>query len=99
VVQSNSWIQQNRPPEKSTSDRTCTHGTKTIDWRIRRWKSLNGRRKWHNLIYARTLKAMNISLKFLQQTDCSFHGIVPRSAKYPLGKIELDVCFGDQHNF
>jgi hypothetical protein len=52
-----------------------------------------------NLIYARTLKAMNISLKFLQPTDCSFHGIVPGSANYPLGKIELDVCFGDQHNF
>jgi hypothetical protein len=25
-----------------------------------------------NLIYARTLRAMNISLKFLQPTDCSF---------------------------
>jgi hypothetical protein len=32
------------------------------------------------LIYARTLKAMNISLKLLQPTDCSFHGIVPGSA-------------------
>jgi hypothetical protein len=52
-----------------------------------------------NLIYARTLKAMNFSLKFLQPTDCSLHGIVPRSANYPLGKIELDVCFGNQHNF
>jgi hypothetical protein len=51
-----------------------------------------------NLIYARTLKAMNISLQFLQPTDCLFHGIVPGSANYPLGKIELDVCFGDQHN-
>jgi hypothetical protein len=52
-----------------------------------------------NLIYARTLREMNINLKFLQPTDCSFHGIVPRSANYPLGKIELDVCFGDQRNF
>jgi hypothetical protein len=26
-------------------------------------------------------------------------GIVPTSANYPLGRIELDVCFGDQHNF
>jgi hypothetical protein len=52
-----------------------------------------------NLIYARTLRVINISLKKLQSTDCSFHGIVPGSANYPLGKIELDVCFVDQGNF
>jgi hypothetical protein len=52
-----------------------------------------------NLIYARTLMAMNISLDWLQPTDCSFHGIVPGSANYPLGRIELDVCFGDSGNF
>jgi hypothetical protein len=52
-----------------------------------------------NLIYARTLKAMNISLEWLQPTGCSFHGIIPGSANYPLGKIELDVCFGDRGNF
>jgi hypothetical protein len=40
MVRPNSWIQQNRPPEKSTSAKTCTHGTKNTDWRIRRWKSL-----------------------------------------------------------
>jgi hypothetical protein len=52
-----------------------------------------------NLIYAQTLRAMNISLEFLQPTDCSFHGVVPGSANYPLGKIALNVCFGNQHNF
>jgi hypothetical protein len=30
-----------------------------------------------NLIYAYTLRAMNISLEFLQPTDYFFHGIVP----------------------
>jgi hypothetical protein len=44
-----------------------------------------------NLIYARTLKAMCISLESLKLTDCSFHGIVPRSANYPLRKIEIDI--------
>jgi hypothetical protein len=39
-----------------------------------------------NLIYTRTLKAMSISLNLLQPIDCSFHGIVPGSANYPLGK-------------
>jgi hypothetical protein len=52
-----------------------------------------------NLIYERTLKAMNISLEWLQPTNCSFHEIVPGSANHPLGKIELDVCFGDSGNF
>jgi hypothetical protein len=52
-----------------------------------------------NLIYARTLKAMCISLESLNPTDCSFHGIVPGGANYPLGKIELDVCFGNSSNY
>jgi hypothetical protein len=52
-----------------------------------------------NLIYARTLKAMCISLTSLKPTDCSFHGIVPGAANYPLGKIELDVCFGSSSNY
>jgi hypothetical protein len=52
-----------------------------------------------NLIYARTLKAICISLENLKPTDCSFHGIVPGAANYRLGKIELDVCFGDSSNY
>jgi hypothetical protein len=52
-----------------------------------------------NLIYAWTPRAMNISLEFLQPTDYSFHGIVLGSANYPLGKIELDICFASQYNF
>jgi hypothetical protein len=52
-----------------------------------------------DLIYARTLKAMSISLECLKPTDCSFQEIVPGSANHPLRKIELDVCFGDNGNF
>jgi hypothetical protein len=52
-----------------------------------------------NLIYARTLKAMSISLEWLKPIDCPFHGIVSGSANHPLRKIELDVCFGDSSNF
>jgi hypothetical protein len=51
------------------------------------------------LIYARTLKAMSISLENLKSIDCSFHDIIPGSANYPLGKIELAVCFGDSGNY
>jgi hypothetical protein len=52
-----------------------------------------------NLIYARTLKAMCISLSSLKPTDCSFHGLVPGAANYHLGKIELDVFFGSSSNY
>jgi hypothetical protein len=52
-----------------------------------------------NLIYARTLKAMCISLESLNPTDCSFHGIVPGGTNYPLRKIELDICFGNSNNY
>jgi hypothetical protein len=52
-----------------------------------------------NLIYAKTLRAMHISLEFLKPTDCSFHGIVLGSANYPLGRIALNVCFGNRENY
>jgi hypothetical protein len=52
-----------------------------------------------NLIYAKTLRAMHISLEFPKPTDCSFHGIIPGSANYPLGRIALDVCFGNRQNY
>jgi hypothetical protein len=52
-----------------------------------------------NLIYAKTLRAMHISLEFLKPTDCSFHGIVPGSANYPLGQTALNVCFGNRQNY
>jgi hypothetical protein len=52
-----------------------------------------------NLIYAKTLRAMHISLEFLKPADYSFHGIVPGSANYPLGRIALNVCFSNRQNY
>jgi hypothetical protein len=52
-----------------------------------------------NLIYAKTLRAMHISPEYLKPTDCSFHGIVPGSANYPLGRIALDICFSNRQNY
>jgi hypothetical protein len=42
---------------------------------------------------------MHISLEFLKPTDCSFHGIIPGSANYPLGRIALDVCSDNRQNY
>jgi hypothetical protein len=52
-----------------------------------------------NLIYAKTLQAMHISLEFLKPTDCSFHRIIPGSANYLLGRIALNICFGNCQNY
>jgi hypothetical protein len=52
-----------------------------------------------NLIYAKTLQAMHISLESLKLTDCSFHKIIPGSANYPLGRIALNVCFENCQNY
>jgi hypothetical protein len=45
-----------------------------------------------NLIYAKMLRVMRISIEFLKPTICSFHGIIPGSANYPLGRIALLVA-------
>jgi hypothetical protein len=52
-----------------------------------------------NLIYAKTLRAMHISLQFLNPTDCSFYRIALGSANYPLGRIALNICFGNRQNY
>ena len=52
-----------------------------------------------NLIFANTLRAMSYSLLNLQPTETSFHGIVPGKPEVPLGKVALDVIFGDPKNF
>jgi hypothetical protein len=48
-----------------------------------------------NLIYAKTLRAMRISLEFLKPTDCSFHGIIQEA----LTTLALDVCFSNHQNY
>src|SRR3954467_1623506 len=52
-----------------------------------------------NLMFASTLAAMRIPLCSLEQSDTTFHGIVPGKGIYPLGKIWLDVIFVKPENF
>jgi hypothetical protein len=47
-----------------------------------------------NLIYADTLRKINISFSNLTPTDTRFHDTAPEKPNYPLGKIALDVQFG-----
>jgi hypothetical protein len=52
-----------------------------------------------NLLFARTMKAMELSVDMLKESDTGFHGIIPTQPAYPLGKISLDVVFGTPINF
>ena len=52
-----------------------------------------------NLLFASTLRAMNIPTEALSTSDTAFHGIIPTEPAYPLGKISLMVVFGQPGNF
>ena len=52
-----------------------------------------------NIIFAKTLEEMFIPTSILKTSSTTFHGIVPGKAVYPLGKISLEVVFGNESNF
>ena len=52
-----------------------------------------------NIIYADTLRGMSRSLSNLAHSETSFHVIVLGKPIFPLGKISLDVIFGEPTNF
>ena len=52
-----------------------------------------------NIIFADTLCRMNRSLANLVRSETNFHGIVPEKPVFPLGKIALNVIFGQPTNF
>ncbi|XP_051196879.1 uncharacterized protein [Lolium perenne] len=52
-----------------------------------------------NLIYANTLRKMNISLANLRPSDTRFHGVTPEKPNFPLGRISLDMQFRTPDNF
>ena len=52
-----------------------------------------------NIIFTKTLEEMFIPTSILKTSSTTFHGIVPGKAVYPLGKISLEVVFGNEINF
>src|ERR1041384_3467253 len=52
-----------------------------------------------NIIFTRTLEEMLIQNSALKSSGKSFHRIMPGKAVYPLGKISLEVVFGNTDNF
>ena len=51
-----------------------------------------------NILYYETLCHMGLTNKNLRQSNTVFHGVVPGKSVYPVGKIELGVTFGDEHD-
>ena len=47
-----------------------------------------------NLIYASTIRKMNIALENLAPSDTTFHSVEPGKPITPMGKIKLPVVFG-----
>ena len=52
-----------------------------------------------NIIFTRTLDDMLIQNSALKSSGTTFHGIVLGKAFYPLGRISLEVVFGNATNF
>src|SRR3954466_13356257 len=52
-----------------------------------------------NIIFANTLQKMLIPRSVWKKSSTKLHGIVPGEAATSLGVIELEVVFGNRHNF
>ena len=52
-----------------------------------------------NILYRDTLEKLNVTTKQLMPTRTVFHGIVPGLSCAPIGKIKIDVLFGDKEHF
>ena len=51
-----------------------------------------------NILYYETFRRMGLTGKNLKPSNTVFHGVVPGKSAYPVGKIALEVAFGDEHD-
>ena len=51
-----------------------------------------------NILYYETFRRMGLTDKNLKPSNTVFHGVVPGKSAYPVGKIALEVAFGDEHD-
>jgi hypothetical protein len=52
-----------------------------------------------NIIYAETLRLLEIDLSTIRAGAAPFHGIIPGKRVLPLGQLDLPVCFRTPSNF
>ena len=51
-----------------------------------------------NILYYDTFRRMGLTDKNLKPSNTVFHGVVPGKTAYPVGKIDLEVAFGDERD-
>ena len=51
-----------------------------------------------NILYYETFRSMGLTDKNRKPSNTIFHGVVPGKSAYPVGKIALEVVFGDVHD-
>ena len=51
-----------------------------------------------NILYYDTFYHMWLTDKNLKPSNNVFHEVLSGKSAYPVGKIELEVAFGDEHN-
>jgi hypothetical protein len=52
-----------------------------------------------NIIYAETLRLLQIDLSSIRAGAAPFHGIIPGKRVQPLGQLDLPICFGTPSYF
>ena len=52
-----------------------------------------------NIPYYDIFRRMNLTDKDLKPSSTVFHGVVPSKLAYPVGKIALEVAFGDDYDY
>ena len=52
-----------------------------------------------NILFASTVRKMNIALENLAPTETTFHSVDQGKPIVPMGKLHLDVVFGKPDNF
>ena len=52
-----------------------------------------------NILYYETFKRIGLQDGDLIPTSTTFHGIIPGCKAYPIGRVVLEVAFGNETNF
>ena len=91
MVVSEHYVQPSRSPDDHTKTRTRCLSSRDTDRGFKMSKVFMDGGSGLNLIFFDTIKSMGITMKMLEDSDTCFHGILPTSPAYSLGKVYLNV--------
>jgi hypothetical protein len=85
-------------PKNELSKRNLPFVVKLPIWRHKVDKTLIDNGASFNLIMRKTFIEMGLNLKDLTLVHDTFHGIIPGQSFTPIGRIDLEVCYGTGYN-